>query len=412
MSSPTPDAAAATTTNAPETVLAAAAAAAAAPASSSVKRPMEGGEGDAPDSKKIKTEEKGEEPVTEASAFAWFKQFFLTRHMLTTKPELFDALVDETHRVPSANERYDAYAALVEKTHSEWKERNDKFVAKRTQLAAKAKAAGVPLSAEDQGEKEPPSTPLSQAAWLFWTNLLSELVLTDGRIDTIKEWSGATIRNISEAFPEFVSNGSLNTDEEDRVNDLIDYQASAVDDDRELGPDSIPIAMLLKGIVTKTGAAWLSDEDLARIALAHGSKATTREKKLRDIFIEQVKMCREFVDRRFSEDETSHASVNGDFCVVRAILENSRKALGIRTLVDERPRPVDRKPVPVASLVDSGYATIKCAQCDADAVVLASADDSKDKDKVEIRTRALNRFCEACWNLPVGWRALLTAHDE
>lgn len=404
MSSPTPDAAAST---APETVPAAA-----APASSSVKRPMEEGEGGAPDSKKVKTEkEKEEEPVTEASAFAWFKQFFLTRHMLATKPELFDAEVDESQRVPSAKERYDAYAALVEKTHGEWKERNDKFVAKRTQLAAKAKAAGVALSAEDQGEKEPPSAPLSQAAWLFWTNLRSDLVLTDGRVDTVKEWSGATIRAISEAFPMFVWNGSLDT-EEDRVHGLIDYQASAVDGDHELGPDSVPIAMLLKGIVTKKGAAWLSDEDLDRIALAHGSKAETREKKLRDIFIEQLKMCREFVDRRFPEDETSVSSFDGDYCIVRAILENSRKALGIRTRVEERPRPADRKSPPIDDLVDSGYATIKCVQCDADAVVLAPVAGANPKDRAETRTRALNRFCEACWNLPVGWRALLTAHDE
>ena len=351
------------------------------------------------------TEQKEPEPVTEASAFAWFKQnfSFLTRHMLDTQPELFDAVVNDAFATPSAKARYDDYVAQTKQTHDAWKERHDKSAVRRADLAAKAKATGAPMPVDDQEETEPPSTPLSQASWLFWIALELGLVTDSGPafLDP-QTWSDAVLARIAESATDGVSII-------DRINHLIRAQDSRTN----IHPDAMPVAMLTTGIVTQKSAAWLADgPDLDKLALAHGSKATTRETKLRDIFIEQVKTCREFVDRRFPETLTSTWDPDADdddegpgaFCVVRAILENSRKALGLRTLADERPEPGNRAPLPIAGLIDSGYTAIDCMQCGAkEAVVLADAGKAKD--------RVLQRLCETCWNLPAGWRALLTVHD-
>lgn len=362
------------------------------------KRPKEEDHGSsidkvAPETKKAKTQSKEEE------AFAWFKQFYVTRHMFSKNPKLFDQF-DGHGTYQSRLSLYDVFVQRVKTEHDAWKLRNDKCMVRRVKLVAESKATGAPLSLDDQKESEPPSVPLSQWTWLFWDHAMRQLLASRGHVTASFEggWSNETFMHISKAYPEDPSLTDQLDGDKDRVSHLIDLEKEPI------RPDTAPIGMLLSGIVTKKGATWLSDEDLDKCALAHGSKATTREKKLRDIIIEQIKMCREFVDKRMPLSSVNDSS---DASVIRSILENNRKALGIRTLMEERPDEMDRKPIDITSLIQSGCTVVKCVQCDERNVCLTDAT----KDKVE-KERVTSRFCETCFQLPVGWRSLLTADDE
>jgi hypothetical protein len=354
-----------------EAALDSALAAADADAASS-KRPTEGKTNDeAEPRKKIKIDllvQMKEEAVVAAK---WFSKFCYTRYMVETlgMTPAFDGDED----LPA--ELYKEYRERTERRHKQWKEWTE---------VNNVRDAAVKCF----DEPEPPKV-MSVWAWNFMEGPLA------CENEFIEPFSAETLKNIvvankgPEATTMFLSVSAYETGVADHVAEveavLINEHQAA-----EASHDYHPAGMLLCGVVMRSNAKWLSDKDLTKIARAHGSVSLTREDMLNDIYRSQILHCQEIIAAGIDMGEEARG-----YCGARGVIEDSKKALGLLVLRDERPNFRDRSTGRIPHST-KGLEGIYCAQCD-------RAFDEKDSEvKDAYPQHLLDSVCTACSTLPIA----------
>jgi len=207
----------------------------------------------------------------------------------------------------------------------------------------------------------------------------------------------------------FIDKETLNTILKDEKNCTIIKEYGGIVDDADamdmiveselelkiMSPENHPVGFILCGIFTRHNCKWISEDSLCKFALAHGSKSITRTGKLIDIFIQQVIMCQAIINQSYHSYQEEN--YDGDeYCIIRGILDDSKKYLSMCVLPKERPYKKDRLS-PQIKNDKNQLQDLVCIQCKN---FIFHSITNKDKDEDILPQYILDRYCIICANLP------------
>jgi hypothetical protein len=282
--------------------------------------------------KQAKKQKKEEESDAESddeeneivAACKWFSKFYWTYFMFNQHK----ALAKEG--VKFAEKEYEEYRTDTEHKHATWQKWVD---------------ADNGRSKKDKMETEPePPAIMGRASWSFMNG-----PLTCER-EFIRPWDVNTYKRIITAH----------SADNDHIAPFYNIERLLRDEDdaAEIDHKYHPIGMLLSGVVMRSNCKWLSKEDLRKVAMAHGCTDLDDDNQmLQDIYRSQIRICRQIVDVRIDMGKEAR-----DYCVARGVLEDSKKALNLRVLREERPSTCDRtRRIPHSK---KGFEGMYCKQCE------------------------------------------------
>jgi hypothetical protein len=292
--------------------------------------------------------EEEEEDAFVDSCCQWFAQFYMTHFMFNRQ---------HTHAIalPFDEKKYEEYCKFEQLRHTKWQE------------WCHVRSTNTTLPEEP----EPPAI-ISRVAWSFKEGLLSN------EQESIYPWSLPTLAIVVLCYCK-----------DDGISPLVDIVSKRLDAEAEVLDMDIknhPIGMFLSGVLLRSNWKWISRGDLEKLATAHGctdAEADTN-KMLQAIYRSQIRMCREIIDARLEEPS--------EYCVVRGVLEDNKKALNLRVLREERPTYFDR--VRLIPHSKKGLEGMDCKQCG----YRFWAEDAAVRD--EYPEHLLDAICTACSELP------------